>query len=112
MATVPCAFLSKSPKPKRARARVTIFVTRARARLLRCYACSSAVSTAPMSSLKQTERAALSREIRLLKTDPAYVEKVIRQRLNYVRKNEILYLFDKSRENSAWLEAGTDSKHE
>lgn len=31
MATVPSAFLSKSPKPKRARARVTIFVTRARA---------------------------------------------------------------------------------
>ena len=48
------------------------------------------------------KRAELSREIRLLKTD----------RLNYVRKNEILYLFDKSRENSAWLEAGTDSKHE
>ena len=61
MATVPSAFLSKSPKPKRARARVTIFVTRARARLLRCYACSSAVSTAPMSSLKQTERASISR---------------------------------------------------
>ena len=58
------------------------------------------------------KRAALSREIRLLKTDPAYVEKVIRQRLNYVRKNEILYLFDKSRENSAWLEAGTDSKND
>ena len=55
------ASLSKSPKPKRARAWVTIFVTRARARLLRCYACSSAVSTAPMSSLKQTERAAISR---------------------------------------------------
>ncbi|MBQ4615506.1 MAG: septum formation initiator family protein [Mailhella sp.] len=50
-------------------------------------------------------RAALSREIRLLKTDPAYVEKVIRQRLNYVRKNEILYLFDKNRtDGSAWNE--------
>lgn len=55
-------------------------------------------------------RAALSREIRLLKTDPAYVEKVIRQRLNYVRKNEILYLFEQSRENSAWPDAGGDSK--
>ena len=51
------------------------------------------------------QRASLSREIRLLKSDPAYVEKVIRQRLNYVRKNEILYLFDKSRkDDSAWTE--------
>ena len=58
------------------------------------------------------KRAALSREIRLLKTDPAYVEKVIRQRLNYVRKNEILYLFDKSRENSAWPDAGTDDRND
>ena len=59
------------------------------------------------------KRAALSREIRLLKTDPAYVEKVIRQRLNYVRKNEILYLFDKNRQdNSVWTDAETDKKHE
>ena len=35
------------------------------------------------------QRASLSREIRLLKTDPDYVEKVIRQRLNYVRKNDV-----------------------
>ncbi len=35
----------------------------------------------------------LSKEIRLLKSDDAYVEKMIRQRLHYVRKNEILYLF-------------------
>ena len=58
------------------------------------------------------KRAALSREIRLLKTDPAYVEKVIRQRLNYVRKNEILYLFDKNRDNSAWPDASADNGHE
>lgn len=51
-------------------------------------------------------RASLSREIRLLKTDPDYVEKVIRQRLNYVRKNEILYLFDKNRQD------GTGSEQE
>ena len=44
--------------------------------------------------------------------DIAYVEKVIRQRLNYVRKNEILYLFDKSREDSAWLGAGSDDRHD
>ncbi len=35
----------------------------------------------------------LSNEIRLLKSDDAYVEKMIRQRLHYVRQNEILYLF-------------------
>lgn len=38
--------------------------------------------------------AGLSREIRLLQTDGRYVEKMIRQRLNYVKENEILYLFD------------------
>ncbi len=35
----------------------------------------------------------LSNEIRLLKSDDAYAEKMIRQRLHYVRDNEILYLF-------------------
>lgn len=55
-------------------------------------------------------RVALSREIRLLKTDPAYVEKVIRQRLNYVRKNEILYLFEREKQNSMWTDAETDGK--
>ena len=55
------------------------------------------------------QRAALSREIRLLKTDPDYVEKVIRQRLNYVRKNEILYLFDKNRQDSR-AEKGKESR--
>ena len=35
----------------------------------------------------------LSNELRLLKTDNAYVEKMIRQRLHYVRDNEVLYLF-------------------
>ncbi len=35
----------------------------------------------------------LSNEIRLLKSDDAYIEKMIRQRLHYVRENEILYLF-------------------
>ncbi len=40
----------------------------------------------------------LSREIRLLQTDERYVEKMIRQRLNYVKENEILYLFDDRRD--------------
>lgn len=37
--------------------------------------------------------ASLSREIRLLQSDEKYVEKMIRQRLNFVRSNEILYVF-------------------
>ena len=56
------------------------------------------------------QRASLSREIRLLKTDPDYVEKVIRQRLNYVRKNEILYLFDKNRQEGSWTENKAEAK--
>lgn len=65
--------------------------------------------TEELSQLDE-RRASLSREIRLLKTDPDYVEKVIRQRLNYVRKNEILYLFDKNRQDSAWPEKETVNK--
>ncbi|AMD89756.1 hypothetical protein HMPREF1022_00323 [Desulfovibrio sp. 6_1_46AFAA] len=42
------------------------------------------------------ENLALSREIRLLQSDNQYVEKMIRQRLHYVRDNEVLYLFGKS----------------
>lgn len=52
---------------------------------------------------KQSE---ISREIRLLHTDDAYVEKIIRKRLNYVRGNEILYLFDAPRpEDEIWTGA-------
>lgn len=36
---------------------------------------------------------ALSREIRLLQTDEKYQEKIIRQRFNFVKNNEILYIF-------------------
>ena len=36
---------------------------------------------------------ALSHEIRLLRSDDNYVEKMIRRRLHYVKDNEILYLF-------------------
>ncbi len=35
----------------------------------------------------------LSQEIRRLKSDRAYQEQVIRERLKYVKDNEILYLF-------------------
>ena len=37
---------------------------------------------------------ALSREIRLLRSDNSYVEKMIRQRLHYIKDNEIFYLFN------------------
>lgn len=35
----------------------------------------------------------LSQEIRKLKSDKAYQEKVIRERMNFVRKDELLYIF-------------------
>ena len=35
----------------------------------------------------------LSREIRLLQSDEKYIEQIIRNRLNFVRGNEILYIF-------------------
>ncbi len=36
---------------------------------------------------------ALSREIRLLQSDAGYIEKMIRNRMNFVKKDEILYVF-------------------
>src|SRR5215469_10528853 len=41
-----------------------------------------------------THNLALSHEIRLLRNDDSYVEKMIRRRLHYVKDNEILYLFN------------------
>ncbi len=35
----------------------------------------------------------LSQEIRLLKSDRSYIEQVIRKQMNFVKPNEILYLF-------------------
>ena len=53
----------------------------------------------------------LSRQIRLLQTDPSYVEKVIRQRLNYVRDGELLYIFDKKeKRQEKWLGAHPGGK--
>jgi cell division protein FtsB len=43
---------------------------------------------------EKTKNAALSKEIRLLQADENYVEKIIRQRLNYVKENEIIYMFE------------------
>ena len=36
----------------------------------------------------------LSHEIRLLKTDNDFQEKMIRQKLRYIRNNELVYIFD------------------
>lgn len=35
----------------------------------------------------------LSNEIRRLKSDRAYQERVIRERMNYIKQNEVLYVF-------------------
>lgn len=40
-----------------------------------------------------TENMALSRDIRLMQSDPQYVEKMVRQKLHYLRDNEIVYIF-------------------
>ena len=50
--------------------------------------------------------AALSQEIRLLQSDPVYVERAIRQRLNFVRDNEILYLFEEQDSRGASVNDG------
>lgn len=41
----------------------------------------------------EDQNLALSQEIRLLQSDPAYIEKIVRQRMNFVKDNEILYIF-------------------
>lgn len=46
------------------------------------------------------ENRALSKDIRLLQSDSQYVEKMIRQRLHYMRDNEVLYLFGSSAQPS------------
>lgn len=35
----------------------------------------------------------LSQEIRRLKSDKAYQEKIVRERMNFVKKDELLYIF-------------------
>lgn len=56
-----------------------------------------------------TINAALTSEIRLLQSDDRYVEKIIRQRLNFVRENEILYLFEDGQTSSG--AAANDGKN-
>lgn len=45
------------------------------------------------------ENIALSREIRLLQSDDRYVEKIVREKLRYLRDNEMVYLFPSPSEN-------------
>ncbi len=44
-------------------------------------------------AMLDTENMALSRDIRLFQSDPQYVEKMVRQKLHYLRDNEIVYVF-------------------
>jgi Septum formation initiator len=46
--------------------------------------------------LLDAKNLALSREIRLLQSDAKYQEKVIRNRFNFVKDDEILYIFPES----------------
>jgi len=48
-----------------------------------------------------TESLDLSQEIRRLKSDKAYQEKVVRERMNFVKKDEILYIFPDGKAKSA-----------
>ncbi len=48
------------------------------------------------------QNATISNEIRLLQSDQAYLEKMIRQQLNYVKGSEIIYVFEKEEENPYW----------
>lgn len=50
----------------------------------------------------------LSRDIRLLQTDRQYVEKMIRQRLHYLRGNEMVYLFRDDVQTGARANDGKD----
>lgn len=46
------------------------------------------------------ENMALSRDIRLMQSDPQYVEKMVRQKLHYLRDNEIVYIFANPGQNA------------
>jgi cell division protein FtsB len=55
----------------------------------------------------------LSEEIRLLQSNNDYIERAVRERLNYVRENEILYVFEKKQlVNSIWTETEEDLQNE
>jgi len=61
----------------------------------------------------QQKLANLSEEIRLLQSNNDYIERAVRERLNYVRENEILYVFEKKQlVNSIWAETEEDLQSE
>lgn len=61
----------------------------------------------------QLKLANLSEEIRLLQSNNDYIERAVRERLNYVRENEILYVFEKKQMvNSIWTETEEDLQSE
>lgn len=45
-----------------------------------------------------SQNRALSRDIRLLQSDDQYVEKMVREKLRYLRDNEIVYIFPNAAE--------------
>lgn len=57
------------------------------------------------------DNAAVSRQIRLLQSDDKYVEKMIRRRLNFVRDNEILYLFSDRQDAFGQRDHADDGKN-
>lgn len=59
------------------------------------------------------KQAKLSEEIRLLQGSSDYIERAVRERLNYVRENEILYVFEKKQQvHSIWTETEEDLRAE
>ncbi len=59
------------------------------------------------------KQADLSYEIKLLQTDNDHIERAIRERLNYVRENEVLYVFErKNTIHSIWTETDEELKAE
>jgi len=54
---------------------------------------------------------ALSHEIRLLRSDDSYVEKMIRRRLHYVKDNEVLYVFHDAPSSSKAGAAADEGKN-
>ncbi len=54
---------------------------------------------------------AVSREIRLLQSDEKYQEKMIRKRFNYVKDNEILYIFPGAHDTAKTGAASNETKN-
>ena len=52
---------------------------------------------AARSEALNKENIRLSREIKLLESDDKYIEQMLRKRLNFIKENEIWYIFPKDR---------------